>query len=285
MKTLLVYHNLDLYMVNIQKHIADALDELEIEWQECYIEDIKEASKEFQPVMNLFFHPNKRIYDYLDVIKKLKGHKLLWSMEDPYESDLTFDMLSYFHYIFTTDWNTVEILKKETPHGNEIFHVPHACNPKVHKPMEVSYEYRSDILFVGNAYKSRLKWFRNHAQEYRDKMVTIIGVGYRGLDGYQHQRIIHGHISEEENVKYINGANLVLNLHRQNEDLDMANSKDIKASNINNRFYEVMACHRKQLVVGRDDQLKDLPKLHEFRPEHHSYKSRLVQYYLPLLEK
>jgi spore maturation protein CgeB len=71
------------------------------------------------------------------------------------------------------------------------------------------------------------------------------------MDGYQNQRVIHGHISEPEMVKYINGAKMVLNLHRQNADLDMANSRKIEPSSFNNRFYEVMACGAPQIVVGR----------------------------------
>ena len=66
MKTLLVYHNYDGFIVCLQKHIGAALDELQIEWRECYIEDIAEAAKEFQPVMTLFFHPNRKVYDVSD---------------------------------------------------------------------------------------------------------------------------------------------------------------------------------------------------------------------------
>ena len=280
----MVYHNFDGFIVCLQKHIAAALDELQIEWRECYIEDIAEASREFQPTMHLFFHPNQKIYDYMGVIRELGGHKLAWSMEDPYESDLTFDMLSCCYYVFTTDENTAEALEEKVPGEGRVFYVPHACNPKVHRPMEVPYEYRSDILFVGNAYESRLKYFEDCAEEYKDKMVTIIGVGYRGLDGYQYQRVVHGHISEEEHVKYINGAKLVLNLHRQNTDLDMHNERGIKASNLNNRFYEVMACGKRQLIIGRPDKQKTAPQLHIFDPEKESYKARLVEFYLPLLK-
>lgn len=198
-------------------------------------------------------------------------------MEDPYESDIVFDLLPYFYYIFTSDENTAEALKKEAT-ANLIQYVPHACNPRVHKPMEVPYEYRSDIVFVGNAYESRLNFFQDHAEEYHDKMVTIIGVGYRGLDGYQNQRVIHGHISEPEMVKYINGAKLVLNLHRQNKDLDMANKRGIEPSSYNNRTYEVAACQKEQLIVGR-------PLGFSFDIQKDSYKARLVKYYLPLLKK
>lgn len=283
MKTLLVYFNLDGFAVQLKNHIEDALDELEIEWKECYIEDVAQVSASFSPTMHIFFHPNQTIYKNLEVIKNLKGHKLLWSMEDPYESDITFDLLPYFYYVFTSDENTAEALKKEST-SNHIQYVPHACNPKVHKPMDVPYEYKSDILFIGNAYPSRIKWFQDHAEEYRGKMVTIIGVGYRGLDDYQNQRVIHGHISEEEMVKYINGAKLVLNLHRQNSDLDMANSRKIEPSSYNNRFYEVAACRSKQYVVGRGENFITEEIFPEWLEEN-TYKARLVEYYLPLLKK
>lgn len=261
------------------------MDELEIEWQECHISDLEAVSQKFVPTMHLFFHPNMQIYQYLDQIKALKGHKLLWSMEDPWESDITFDMLPYFYYIFTSDQNTAEALKKEST-ANEIYFVPHAANPKVHKSMDVTYEYRSDILFVGNAYPSRIKYFQDHAEEFKDRLVTLIGVGYRGLDGYQHQRVIHGHISEPEMVKYINGAKLVLNLHRQKTDLDMGNKRGIEPNHLNNRFYEVAACRRPQLIEGRDLMMDEIKKVTgEMQPDEYSYKARLTKYYLPLLEK
>lgn len=286
-KTLLVYFNVDGFAVQLKNHIVDALDELQIEWKECHISELEKASSEFSPTMHLFFHPNKSIYEYLKLIGELKGHKLLWSMEDPYESDITFDLLPYFYYIFTSDENTAEALKKEGT-ANEIFYVPHACNPKAHKPEEVEYKYRSDILFVGNAYESRIKWFSDHAKEYKDKLVTIIGVGYRGLDGYQSQRLIHGHISEEEMVKYINGAKLVLNLHRQNSDLDMANSRKLEPKSFNNRYYEIVACQKPQLVVGRGEEhtahMFGKADLEDWNEEN-SYKARLVGFYLPLLKK
>lgn len=278
MKTLVVYFNLDGFAVQLKNHVEAALDELEIEWKECDIHHLQEASEAFQPTMTMFFHPNKQIYQYLEQVKNLKGHKLLWSMEDPYESDLTFDLLPYVYYIFTSDKNTAEALKKEAPNNN-IQYVPHAYNPKAHRPMTVPYEYKSDILFVGNAYESRLKWFSDHAEEYKDKLVTIIGVGYRGLDGYQFQRVIHGHISEAEMVKYINGAKLVLNLHRQNSDLDMANKREIEPSSFNNRYYEVAGCEKPQLIVGRGEEQVVTPDI-----KTDTYKERLKKYYLPLLK-
>lgn len=282
MKTLLVWYEWSGFAVQIKNHIIDALDELQIEYKECYIEQLGEVSNSFTPTMTIHFHPDKKIYDYLGLIDQTKGHKLLWQMEDPYESDLTFDALLHFYYIFTSDENTADQLKKENK-GNNIQFVPHACNPKVHRPEEVSWEYKSDICFIGNAYESRLKFLQDHAEEYKSKLFRLVGVGYRGLDGYQNQHIIHGHINEETMVRYINGTKFALNLHRQNSDLDMANNRNIQPKGMNNRFYEIWACGKTQLVWGRGENFtwdRDYKEAHK----DHSYKQRLIEHYLPLLK-
>lgn len=277
MKTLLVYFNVDGFAIQLKNHIEDALTELQIEWKECHITDLEQASKDFQPIMHMFFHPNNTIYDYLPLVDSLQGHKLLWQMEDPYESDLTFDMLPHFYYIFTSDENTANQLKKEQG-ANEIFYVPHAYNPKAHHPMEVTWEYKSDILFVGNAYKSRLEYFRENLPKWKGSLFRLIGVGYRGLEGLGEHHVIHGHISEPEMMKYVNGAKVVLNLHRLNSDLDMHNSRGIVPTSLNNRFYEVAATGTAQEVSGRE-----APE--NFQVKGNTYVDRLTKYYLPLLVK
>lgn len=282
MKTLLVYSELSGFAIQIKNHIFDALEELQIEARECYIDDVDHVSREFTPTMHIFLHHQTKLYEYLPVIKNLKGHKLLWTMEDPYESDITFDMLEHFYYIFTSDRATAEALKKEAK-ANHIVYVPHACNPKVHKPQEVSWEYKSDYCFVGNAYKSRIKYLQEHAEEFKPSLFRLVGVGYRGLDGYQHQHVIHGHISEPEMVKYLNGAKTNLNLHRMLGDLDMGNKRHIAPEHLNNRFYELAAMGKTQIVEGRDNMKNEIESVSRMKPEEYSYKARLVTYYLPLL--
>lgn len=285
MKTLVIWTNWDGFAVQLKNHVLDALTELNCEWRECHVSDMVAASREFQPVMNMVFHPSPDILRYRPQLAQLHGHKLWWTMEDPYECDVTFAMLDEFYYLFTSDPNTAEALRRQSP-GHKIVYVPHACNPRAHRPLaEVPYDYRSDILFVGNAYRSRLKFFREHADEFRSHMVTIIGVGYRGLHGYSHQRLIHGHISEPEMVKYINGAKLVLNLHRQNDDLDMANAHQIAASGYNNRYYEVAACGARQLVYGRGDTHVLEPEQTAGWTQKHSYVARLSEHYINLLDR
>ena len=284
MKTLLVYSELSGFAILIKNHIYNALEELSIEVKECYIADVEKVSAEFQPTMHIFLHHQYKLYEYLEVIKNLKGHKLLWTMEDPYESDVTFDMAPYFYYIFTSDQNTAEALKKEFP-TNSIHYVPHSCNPKVHKKVDITWEYKSDVCFLGNAYESRLAYLKENIPSWKGQLFRLVGVGYRGLDGLAEHHVIHGHINEEEMVKYINGTKTALNLHRLNSDLDMANKRKITPKHLNNRFYEIAAIGKRQIIEGRDDMVEEIKTITAMKPEEYSYKARLVQYYLPLLKK
>jgi len=286
MKTLVVFFNHDGHIRNLERHITDAMTDLAIEHEVCYIEEFPKKSREYEPILTLFFHPNKLIYNYKSAIEKLKGHKLLWDMESPYESDIVFDMLPLIHYMFISDEATVDMLKKDNP-TNEIFYVPHACDPKIHKPIEpeeIPYEYKSDFVLIGNAYESRIKWLQENREMFKGNLLTVIGVGYWGLEGFHNQRFIRHHVSEEECVKYYNGAKTVLNLHRINTDLDMANERGIAPKHLNNRFYEVAAMGRPQIIEGRGTMTEEAKRINTLKPEEYSYTARLKEFFVPLLK-
>lgn len=284
MKTLFVYFNVDAFAIQLRDHITSALKDLRIEYKVCHITSFERESESFQPTMTIFFHPNELAYEYRDAIRKAKGHKLVWSMEDPWEIDLTEDIMSMgVYYCFTMDENAAKHLTR-LHSKDQVYYVPHALNPRYHRPLEIEYKHRSDILFVGNAYPSRLDWLERNAPKFKNKYMTIIGVGYRGLPGYDHQNIIEGHIHQDEMLRYISGSKLVLNLHRQNEDLRMRNTTDVIPTSFNNRYYEVAAMGKRQLVVGRGEEriFKPVP-LGRFRADN-SYKIRLERHYLNLIK-
>ena len=285
MKTLFVWFNQDGFIRQIEKHVTDAFNELGIEYKSCYIEDYPDTYKSYDPVITLFFHPNKEIYRFIDVIKKHQGHKLLWDMESPYESDIVFDMAPYIYYIFTSDKATAKEIEKLNT--NKVFYVPHACDPKVHKKIDygdIPFEYKTDILLIGNAYESRIKYLQEHSKDFRNKTVTIVGIGYWGISGYQNQRFIRRHVNQEECVLYYNGAKTVLNIHRVNTDLDMNNSRKIVPEHLNNRFYELCAMGVVQVVENRDNMKEEVEKVLKQRPEEYSYTSRLQEFFIPLLK-
>lgn len=245
MKTLFVYDRLDGYIIAIQEHILQALEALNIEFRVTHTSGVKEAFEKFQPTTLLYFHPWHLPKEHIEWLDSVPCHKVLWSMEEPYEIDLTVSLLSHFYYVVSQDFSSVTWLKKHYDKG--IF-LPHSFNPKVHRPIEtVPYEYRSDLFFCGNAYPERIRFFEEVADFLKDYLVTIVGVGYRGMAGYGNQRIVHQHISTEEMVKYINGAKINLNLHRLHG-MDMNNSQGVEFSSPNNRFFELAGIGACQLV-------------------------------------
>lgn len=287
MKVLFVWFNFDGYIKVIEKNILMAFDALNIEYKSCYIEELTDTLKNYDPIFVVFFHPNKLIYNFVEQIKEMKCHKLLWDMESPYESDIVFDMLPYIYYIFTSDKATARELEKEST-ANKIFFVPHACNPEVHKKIEykdLPFEYKSDYVLVGNAYESRLKFLEDNEEKFRNLTLTVIGVGYWGMKNLQNQRFIRHHVSEEECIKYYNGAKIVLNPHRINTDLDMANKRNIVPEHLNNRFYELSAMGINQWVENRDNMKDEIEKVQKQKPEDYSYVSRLRDFFVPLLKK
>lgn len=281
MKTLLVYFNVDSFAIQLRDNVISALKEMRIEHRVCHITSLERETKDFEPVMTILFHPNNLYHEYADLIKDTKGHKLVWSMEDPWEIELTRTILNNgVYYAFTFDELSANTLDKEFP--NRVKFVPHACNPKIHHTYDYDYIHRSDVLFIGNAYPSRIDWFIKNAPKFKNKYVTIIGVGYRGMPGYEKQNIIDGHVDPDEMFKYISGAKLVLNLHRQKDDLNVAKS-DLDPVSYNNRYYEVASIGKKQLLVGRGEDHEFKPKnVGKFRKEN-SYKKRLEDNYLNLI--
>lgn len=282
----MVWFNWDGHIKVIEKDILMAFDELQIQYETCYWEEYESKSKEYDPVVTLFFHPNQNIYKIIPFINEAKGHKLLWDMESPYESDIVFDMLPHIHYIFCSDKATVEQLKKEN-YGNEIFYVPHACNPKIHKPIDsddIPHEYKSDYVLVGNAYKSRIDFLKEHKDMFKGKILTVVGVGYWGLPGFKNQNFIKHHVSQEECILFYNGAKCVLNPHRTNSDLDMANKRGIVPEHLNNRFYEVSAIGKPQFVHNRDQMKDEIEAIQKLKPDQYSYVARLKEFYVPLLK-
>jgi len=211
---------------------------------------------DYQPSTFIFFHPwLKDFQSKADVIEKLPGHKILWTMEDPYEIDLVEQYHHYFGYILTTDRASAEYLRQTTGKGT---HLPHGAIPEVHKPQEVSWEYRSDLCFIGNAFPSRLQFFRKVLPSLKDYNVILGGTGWNLLNDSYGQRIINHGVSSENYLKFINGAKVNINLHRLRDDVSIANKNGIMPSSPNNRFFEICACKAVQMVdSSRSPELLD----------------------------
>lgn len=254
MKLLWVYDRVDGFVIALQNNILDTLKKMRVEFDVCHISGVKEAYDKFQPITMIFFHPFKLTDEQLNMIHDMHCHKILWSMEEPYEIDLTRKYGNYIYYAISQDKNSAIYL---TNFFNESVFMPHAANPKIHKKIDVPHEYKSDLFFCGNAFPERIKFLESVSDFLKDYSVTIIGVGYNGMKGYENQNILNYHISTQEMVKYINGAKVNLNLHRLHG-LDMANKENIEYSSPNNRLFEIASCGGCQLVdSSRGEEIKE----------------------------
>jgi spore maturation protein CgeB len=88
---------------------------------------------------------------------------VLWTIDPPREFNLILKPASFYKYIFCQGTEAVDILKENgIPNAQWI---PMACDPGIHKPVNVSDEekkkFGSDIVFVGSYYKNRADLFRD----------------------------------------------------------------------------------------------------------------------------
>jgi spore maturation protein CgeB len=265
-KILLVHFQWDGFVVMIMEYIVEALRSMGTEVRVQFAgnkDDLLQANKDFQPALNIFYHPPMDLDQYQEVITKMGGHKLAWCMECPYEIDTLLTNAGLFGYIFVHDKSSADFLRYRLTRHCRVSHVPHACLPSAHHPRPFSYEHRSDLLFVGNAFKSRVKFLEEQAAFLSDYMFTLVGIGYPLLPAMSGQRLLNTHVWRDDYYRYVSGARIALNLHRMNSDLDMRNLQNVKASSPNNRLFEIAATGVPQLVdVSRRPELDEY-----FEPE------------------
>jgi spore maturation protein CgeB len=157
-----------------------------------------------------------------------------------------------------------------------------AVNPAKYRPVNVPPKYRSDICFVGSAFPVRLHFFDQMTPFLLKKRFIIIGQWWERLKNFDHlkHRIHNDPIPPSEVVKYYNGAKIVLNIHRtQNDRRD--NHRNLPAYSPNNRTFEIAACRSFQLLSCR----RDLPKFYAPGQEMVCFQNlkdlkRKINYYL-----
>lgn len=178
----------------------------------------------------------------------------VWFTDDPYHIDGSITLVPFFDLIFTTELSGVDIYKSLG--CKHVFYLPLAANIDVFQPRLVDKKYQSDILFIGNAFRDRLKLFDSIANYLSEKDVKIVGSWWEKLKNLQllSGKILHTWLSPDETVNYYNGANIVINVHRSIDDIHYNfNSKRIPAFSVNPRMFEISACGAFQLTDIRHD--------------------------------
>jgi spore maturation protein CgeB len=188
------------------------------------------------------------------VVTKLRAFHApvgVWTVDDPYRLKTHEQLVRPYRFVITQDSGSVSFYKRL---GKPVFHVPLAVNPEKYRPLAVPDKYRSDICFVGSAFPIRLNYFDAMTPLLLSKKTIIIGQWWDQLKNYNKLRsCIHNEpIPPAEVVKYYNGAKIVLNIHRTNNDRK-DNPLNIPAYTPNNRTFEIASCRAFQLTTWRRD--------------------------------
>lgn len=168
--------------------------------------------KEFRPdlfltVFGLYIKP-----EIFRLLKKEGVRSCCWFLDDPWGFKEASSIASSFDFFFTHEPTTVERYKLM---GVNARYLPEACNPNVHKKVELTEEerdrYRCDLSFVGRPYPNRIEFL----QGLTDYDLGIWGDGWNGVDispGLK-RCIRGGEVGQEEMVKIFNASKIALNLH------------------------------------------------------------------------
>lgn len=225
--------------------MRDSLKRMDVDFTEVPIWNMEEGYEKLKPQTIIFFHHFLKEWDtsIIDRIDKLSCHKLYWDFEMPWEVDFIRQYHHHFTHVILQDKNTTDILNAEVQQGKFIF-CPHAADKDLATTIDVPFAYRSDLCFIGAAYPSRLKFFREVLPQLKDYKVVIGGTGWEFLPDTNGQKIINTGLGAEEYIKYYKGTKVALNLHRLSDEMPIANTGMIKASSPNNRFFELnmMGC-------------------------------------------
>jgi spore maturation protein CgeB len=212
-------------------------------------------------------------------LRKMGYPVIVWVVDDPYRLQTHKKLVQPYNMVITQDSNSVAFYRQLK---KPVFHLPLAVNPEKYRPQKVPEKYRSDICFVGSAFPVRLHYFDKLTPLLLRHKTFIIGQWWEKLKNYQKLKtcILNKPIPPSEVVKYYNGAKIVLNIHRTDNDRK-DNPFNIAAHTPNNRTFEIAACRAFQLTTYR----KDLGKFYELDTEiaHYSTLKELrekIIYYL-----
>lgn len=236
-------------------------------WQMINILDYLASNSLTQKVMefgpDIIVHIVGRISEnVLKSLKKLNMKTILWCLDDPQEIGKTSAMGTLYDYVYTVESACVDVHKSKGSFRAEF--LPLACDPKVHKSMDVEDKYKSDICFIGVPFPKRIDFFDSLADFLKDYNVKIIGGGPNigsSADPWLWKRklnrldllekfIIDEVVHPQEAVKYYNGAKINLNIHRAavDERFSATNADAIMPESVSGRTFELAGCAAFQLI-------------------------------------
>lgn len=204
--------------------------------------------KRFQPDIILIFGNDQ--HPITEAFKDFRIPIGLWVVNDPYSIGNYEKKVIEYDFMITEESSCVPFYKEQK--GVECIHFPLAVNPKNYYPMNLELKY--DICFIGLAWPTRIPFFNRLIPSIMDKNFILIGKGWEKLDLYEEikDKVISGTITPNEVAKYYNESKIVLNIHREHNDVNK-NPFNLPAYTPNNRTFDIAAAKAFQLITFREE--------------------------------
>lgn len=199
---------------------------------------------------------------YAETIKKLKNLTNViavnWIADYPRNFDLQLKSCIYYDHFFVSG---SDALGKYRATGRKNGHwLPFACDPEIHKPVNLSSEekkkYGCDICFVGSNYPERIELLE--ALGAFD--LGIWGIGWEKLPKNSPLRgkVRGGIVRPEEWVKIFSASKIVLNITPRRAlikapYISEMHENEFRMCNI--RLFEILGCGAFQLVDAKPDAI------------------------------
>ncbi len=184
---------------------------------------------------------------FLDEMRRRGVVTVLWFVEDYLRFTYWRDMARHYDFVFTIQKDgCLEAIKAAG--AGEVHYLPTACDPFLHRPLELSAEEReawgSQISFVGAGYHNRQQMFASLGH-YPFKIWGSEWPTCKPFDAMVQENARR--ISPEEYVKIFNASDINLNLHSSTERDGVEPNGDF----VNPRTFELASCGAFQLVDER----------------------------------
>lgn len=184
-----------------------------------------------------------------------------WWLNDPFQLERSLTKAGFYDFYFTNALGCIDQYKKKGI--KKVFFLPLACDPEVHKKVELSEverrRFESDICFAGDWGPTREKILTELS---RDFDLKIWGPWKKRIskDSALRSHLQGGFFTPEEMVKIFNASKIILNIHSWFGKWDYG---------INPRVFEAPGCGGFQLC----DWKMEIPELYKVDSEIACYTS------------
>lgn len=178
-----------------------------------------------------------------------------WFVDDPYAIDNALPVAREYDDVFTIDSGCVPYYARSG--CAQVHHLPLGTDTDIFRPFAVHPTYHHDVCFLGTGYENRVVFMQEMLRYVeRNVRVQLIGHFWDSVDWSSGcvPSIRGKWVNFSETPRYFNGASIVLNIHRSEDDplLDK-NRCGAPGHSINNRTFDIAACRAFQLTDYRPD--------------------------------